>query len=185
MSKALVLTVTTGPQISKHYTFSERSISVGSATNNDLVLQDRSVEPHHAEIIQMLDRWFIMPRVADGRGTSLNGMPITSRSRLNPDDRLTIGNVTYRISVIEVLEQEVGGFRPATAVPRLGDYFTRRGLMSGDQVSRTVERQRELARNGNQIVFGQLAYEMGYISRAQLDTALAQQRGDFDEHFRD
>lgn len=185
MSKALVLTVITGPQISKRFTISERQGTIGSASTNDVVVSDRAVDSRHAEVQQMLDRWFITPTAPHGRAMLLNGTPITGRSRLNPGDRLTIGSVTYSVSYTELLEQEFGAPRASSAVPRLGDYFVRRGLMDGDQVSRTVQRQNELAHNGNRVVFGQLAYELGYINRAQLDSALAEQRNDFNEHFRD
>lgn len=184
MSKALVLTVMTGPQIGKSHTVTERTAKIGSASSNEIVLADRAVEPWHAEITQMLDRWFITPRST--RGILLNGMPINGRSRLNPGDRLTIGSVMYSIAVHEVAEPEIGMARAVgSAVPRIGEYLIRRGLMTGDQVTKTVGRQSELERNGSRVMFGQLAYEMGYVNRSQLNAALAEQRTDFDEHFRD
>lgn len=185
MSKALVLTVITGPQISKRFTISERQGTIGSASTNDIVVPDRAVDSRHAEVHQMLDRWFIIPTAPRGRAMLLNGAPLTARSRLNPGDRLTIGNVTYGISYTELMEQEFGAPRATGAVPKLGEYFVRRGLMNGEQVSRTVQRQAELSQSGNRVVFGQLAYELGYINRSQLESALADQRNDFDERFRD
>jgi predicted component of type VI protein secretion system len=185
MSKALVLTVMTGPHIGKHFTIHDRQGTIGSASINDVVVPDRAVDSRHAEVHQMLDRWFITPTAPNGRAMLLNGMPISGRSRLNPGDRLTVGSVTYSVSYMELMEQEFGAPRPSGGVPRLGDYFVRRGLMNSEQVSRTVQRQAELAQSGNRVVFGQLAYEMGFISRSQLETALAEQRNDFDERFRD
>ena len=86
---------------------------------------------------------------------------------------------------MEVGQQAVGQ-APAPAgnsVPKLGEYFIRRGILSRDQVIKVAERQGKLQRDGSRVQFGQIAYEMGYISRSQLDMALADQRSDFNDRF--
>jgi len=82
------------------------------------------------------------------------------------------------------VEREVGT-QPASSsgVPRLGEYFVRRGIMSSEQVARAAERQAALQRDGTRLPFGQVAYDMGFISRSQLDTALSEQRSDFNDRF--
>ena len=48
-----------------------------------------------------------------------------------------------------------------------------------------VERQTMLQHDGTRLQFGQVAYDMGYITRSQLDAALSDQRRDFNERFWD
>jgi hypothetical protein len=58
-------------------------------------------------------------------------------------------------------------------------------MLSADQVARVAERQAKLQHDGTRLQFGQVAYDMGYITRSQLDTALSEQRSDFNERFWD
>ena len=185
MTVMLVLTAITGGQAGKHYTVTERVTRVGSAASNDLVLKDRQIEPRHIEIHQMLDRWFVIPLTPNSHGISLNGLPITGRSRLNAHDKLTLGLVTFQVTFAEMPEQDDGQEQKGGAVPRIGEYFVRRGLMTSKDIANTVQRQAELRKSGKQLPFGQIAYDLGYINRSQLDAALADQRNDFNKHFRD
>jgi hypothetical protein len=95
--------------------------------------------------------------------------------------------VTYTVGFEEIVEQEVGAQRSGgtNGVPRLGEYFIRRGMLSAEQVARVVDRQTTLQRDGTRLQFGQVAYDMGYITRSQLDLALSEQRSDFNERFWD
>lgn len=185
MAKALVLRAITGTQAGKRHTLTARVSTVGSASNNDLVLHDRLLNPRHIEIRQVLERWFVVPVAQNSQGVALNGMPVSSQSRLNPGDALTLGSVTYMVELEEVLEQEFGAAPAHTnsGVPRIGEYFIRRGVLNRDQVMAVAERQMRLQRDGSRIQFGQVAYEMGIISRSQLDMALADQRSDFNDRF--
>lgn len=185
MAMVLELTAITGVQLNQKLTVSGRLTKIGSASNNDLILQERQIESRHAEIHQMLDRYFVVPLTPRGQGISLNGMPVDGRSRLKPGDILTLGATSYRVAIAEQVEQEFGAPRSSQNVPRIGEYFVRRGVMNSDQVSRTANRQGELTREGRHIAFGQLAYELGYVNRNQLETALNEQRTDFNERFHD
>ena len=185
MPKALVLRAITGTQAGMRYTLANRSSTIGTASNNDMVLHDRLLSPRHVEIRQVLERWFVVPLAAGSQAIALNGMPIAGQSRLNPGDALTLGSVTYNVDIEEVAERAVGTPQPGSTqgVPRLGDYFLRRGLLSSEQVAKVATRQSELQRDGSRLQFGQVAYEMGFISRSQLDAALADQRSDFNDRF--
>jgi hypothetical protein len=187
MAKALVLRAITGSNAGQRYTLAARVNSIGTASNNDLVLHDRLLGPRHVEIRQVLERWFVVPLVAGGQGVALNGLSVSGQSRLNPGDALTLGNVTYAVGFEEIVEQEVGAQRSGgtNGVPRLGEYFIRRGMLSADQVARVVDRQAALQHDGTRLQFGQVAYDMGYITRSQLDVALSEQRSDFNERFWD
>jgi pSer/pThr/pTyr-binding forkhead associated (FHA) protein len=185
MIKSLVLTAITGTSIGKRYTFSERISTLGSNPNCDVAIVDRQLAARHAEVRQILDRWFIVP-LAQG-GISLNGMPVRTQSRLNPGDQLSLGTTTYRVSYEELEEVEVGVPPTPTThgVPRLGDYFVQRGILTQEQVARVARRQGEMQRSGVTMPFGQIAYEMGLINRSQLDRALSEQRSDFNARFHD
>jgi hypothetical protein len=187
MAKALVLRAITGTNAGQRHTLSARVNTIGSAATNDLVLHDRLLGPRHVEIKQVLERWFVVPLAAGSQAIALNGLSVNGQSRLSAGDALTIGSVTYMISFEDIVEQEVGAPRSGgtNGVPRLGEYFIRRGLLSADQIARVIERQAKLQHDGSRLQFGQVAYEMGYITRAQLDNALSDQRSDFNERFWD
>src|SRR5262245_60750519 len=161
MTKALVLRAITGSDAGRRHTLSARVNTIGSAATNELVLHDRALGPRHAEIKQVLERWFVVPLAAGGQGIALNGLSVTGQSRLNAGDALTLGSVTYAVSFEDVVEQEVGAPRSntTTGVPRLGEYFIRRGMLSAEQVARVVERQTSLQHSGTRLQFGQVAYD--------------------------
>lgn len=187
MTRALVLIAVTGSQPGQRYTLTGRSHMIGSAPGNDLVIMDRQVEARHAEVRQMLDRWFVAPVSGQGR-LCINGMAISAQSRLHAGDLLLIGSVSYRVDFEDLQEREVGA--PAatpggSSVPRLGEYFVQRGLMTPEQVRRVAQRQHELQYSGRRTAFGQIAYELGFINRLQLDRALSEQAADFNARFRD
>jgi hypothetical protein len=187
MAKALVLRAITGSNAGQRHLLTARINTIGSASGNDLVLHDRLLGPRHIEIRQVLERWFVVPLAAGGQAVALNGLSVTGQSRLNAGDALTIGSVTYSVSFEDVAEREVGAARPTNSngVPRLGEYFIRRGLLTAEQVARISQRQAEQERYGNRLQFGQVAYDMGLINRSQLDAALADQRADFNDRFSD
>lgn len=184
MAVALVLTAISGPEMGKKITISTKKAVVGSGPNTDVTLRDRMIQSRHAEIQQILDRWFLTPLVPNSTGLLINGMPVNGRSRLNPNDTINLGLGTYRVSTVEVAEEE----RPARgfgSVPRIGEYLMRRGAMNVEDVNQCVKRQSELQNNGSRLPFGQVAYDLGFVNRSQLDSALADQRNDFNQNFRD
>lgn len=185
MAKALILRAVTGSDAGQRHTLTNRSSTIGTAATNDVVLHDRLLTPRHVEIRQALERWFVVPLATGGQGMALNGMPINGQSRLNPGDRLTLGSVTYSVELEEIAERAVGVPQATNShgVPRLGEYFLRRGLLTGEQVARVATRQSQLQRDGSRLQFGQVAYDMGLINRSQLDAALADQRSDFNDRF--
>src|SRR5262245_22209526 len=133
MTKALVLRAITGADAGRRHTLSARVNTIGSAATNELVLHDRALGPRHAEIKQVLERWFVVPLAAGGQGIALNGLSVTGQSRLNAGDALTLGSVTYSVSFEDGEERAVGAQRPTNSngVPRLGESFMRAGLLMG------------------------------------------------------
>jgi hypothetical protein len=184
MPKALVLTGVTGTRVGAKETLVARTNSVGSAAGCNVVLHDRDVQARHAEIKQVLDRWFIVPLSPNAR-ISVNGSPVTSQGRIVEGDLVTIGTATFKASFTEVSERAVGQ-EPANGagIPRLGDYLIRRGLVSRSQVDQAIQRQDELRRRGRNMQLGDVLYEMGFVSKLDLTRALEDQSGDFQNGFR-
>lgn len=189
MAKVLVLTVVTGPQIGRKFSLAGRSNIVGSASGCDLVLHDRSIESRHAELRSMLESWFVVPLTSSGASLAVNGVVVRGQSRVRPGDKLSIGSTTYAVAVEELIEQEIGSSPTMVSsdsrLPRLGEYLIQRGLLTGDQVRKTADRQSSLQRIGVTKPFGEVAYELGYLNRSQLDSVLTDQRNDFNDRWRD
>lgn len=186
MPKALALTGITGSRVGMREVLSGRTNIVGSGPNCDLVLKDRLVLPRHAEFLQALERWFVKP-LDPGATVFINGQSVTNQGRVQDGDLVTFGSATFRVATTEIAEQAVGSGRGPSdsGVPRLGEYLVRRGIVTQDQLEQAERRQGELQRQGRRISFGDLLYEMGFVSRRQLDQALQDQRSDFFERFRD
>ena len=60
-------------------------------------------------------------------------------------------------------------------LPRFGEYLLRRGYVSETQLQTALARQREMAARGTQVTIGQTLFEMGAVSREQLDLASLEQ----------
>jgi len=185
----LVMTVVTGPQIGRKFSLAGRSNTIGSSSSCDLVLHDRSIEPRHAELRSMLESWFVVPLTTSGTGLSVNGVAVRSQSRVRPGDKLSIGSTTYAVAVEELTENEVGSSQQSvlsdSRLPRFGEYLIQRGLLTNDQVRRTADRQSSLQRIGVTKPFGEVAYELGYLNRSQLDQVVVDQRNDFNDRWHD
>jgi predicted component of type VI protein secretion system len=184
LAKALILTIITGMRIGQRHEVAARTSVLGSNAACDVVIQDRQIEPRHAELRHMLDSWFIVPLSASAN-VAINGRPTVGQGRLKPGDRLSLGSTTFEVAVEELQEQAIALPAASTGVPRLGEYFLRRGLMTADQIRMTAERQQVLQRSGAVRAFGEIAHEMGFVNRAQLDRALADQRLDFNDSWHD
>ncbi|MFJ5886309.1 FHA domain-containing protein [Kitasatospora cineracea] len=71
-----------------------RTIRIGRALDNDIVVSDLQVSRHHAELRQLPDgRWEIVD-LGSHNGIFLNGQP-TRRQLMGPQDRLTVGHSSF------------------------------------------------------------------------------------------
>jgi predicted component of type VI protein secretion system len=187
MAKALVLTGINGSKVGQAQLISGRTTVIGSGPVCQFILRDRMVQPRHAEIRQLLDRWFVVPLDPQAQ-VFVNGAVVKGQGRVNEGDTLTIGTATFKVGVTDVSEQAVGAVESTPSrngVARLGDYLIKRGFVSRAQVQQAAQRQDELRVQGRRVQFGDVLYELGYISRAQLEVAVQEQRNDFYERFRD
>lgn len=190
MAKALVLTGINGARTGDRVTLSSRTNIVGSSSDSDLLIQDRTIMKRHAEVRQVLERWFVVPLEA-GAAVFVNSAPVASQGRIVEGDLLTFGNTSFRVAFIDLVvpseEKAVGGTSNTThqGLPRLGDYLVRRGVLTQNQVTQAVQRQNDLQRQGRRVQIGELMYQMGFVTRSQLDHALQEQHGDFLDRLRD
>lgn len=64
---------------------------------------------------------------------------------------------------------------PAAFVPRIGDYLIEKDLLSDEQLQSALDRQKELADNGDRRLLGQTLVEMGMVSSETIDMAITNQ----------
>ncbi|MCG8353540.1 MAG: FHA domain-containing protein [Chloroflexales bacterium] len=187
MPKLLVLTGITGSRVGTRTVLSGRSNTVGSNAGCDLVIPEQATAARHAEIRHVLERWFIVPLDPNAR-VFVNGEPVTSQGRLLEEDLITFGNATFKVSFTEEIEKKArttASTSSSKGVPQLGEYLIRHNAIGQSQLTQALQHQGELRQQGRRVQIGDILYEMGYISRLQLEQALQDQRNDFFERFRD
>ncbi|MFG2825677.1 FHA domain-containing protein [Kitasatospora sp. NPDC048365] len=82
------------PTMVRSLTAGMRTIRIGRALDNDIVVSDLQVSRHHAELRQLPDgRWEIVD-LGSHNGIFLNGQPVT-RQLMGPQDRLTVGHSSF------------------------------------------------------------------------------------------
>jgi serine/threonine protein kinase len=76
---------------------SSRVITIGRASDNDLVLNDSTVSRHHARVFFQDGYWYIED-LNSTHGTFLNGFPVDGRSVLNPASEIGISVIKMHFS---------------------------------------------------------------------------------------
>ncbi len=64
---------------------------------------------------------------------------------------------------------------PAAFVPRIGDYLIEKDLLTEEELKSALDRQKELAAEGDRRLLGQTLVEMGLVSRETIDMAITNQ----------
>ncbi len=72
-------------------------LSIGRASNNDIVIDNMGVSSHHA-VISKKEGFFFLDDINSTNGTFLNAKKITSRQRINQQDSIVIGKHTLMFS---------------------------------------------------------------------------------------
>ena len=80
-----------------------RTLSIGRAPDNDIVVADLSVSRHHAELRNIGGRYEIAD-LGSHNGTFLNGNQIVSRAPVTEQDIVGIGQATFRLVGDELRE---------------------------------------------------------------------------------
>jgi signal transduction histidine kinase len=64
---------------------------------------------------------------------------------------------------------------PEVLVPRIGQYLLNQGLLTQEKLDDALERQKELAEQGQRLLLGQTLVQMGFIDQEMLDRVVTQQ----------
>ncbi|WP_031070481.1 FHA domain-containing protein [Streptomyces sp. NRRL WC-3742] len=82
------------PTIIRNLTSAMRTIRIGRALDNDIVVSDLQVSRHHAELRQLPDGRFEFIDLGSHNGIFLNGQRV-QRQLVGPQDRLTVGHSSF------------------------------------------------------------------------------------------
>jgi len=64
---------------------------------------------------------------------------------------------------------------PDAFIPRIGDYLIEKNLLTDEELKSALERQKELADEGERRLLGQTLVEMGMVTRETIDMAITNQ----------
>jgi diguanylate cyclase (GGDEF)-like protein len=98
-----VLVVLAGPQVGER-TIVERSVTVGRAPENKLVLRDPAVSWRHC-VIEQRDGVVRLRDLGSKHGTEVNGTAITGEITLHNGDQLGVGDTILRFEIHDPVEQ--------------------------------------------------------------------------------
>jgi pSer/pThr/pTyr-binding forkhead associated (FHA) protein len=98
------LILTTESQGKVAYEFAERSITIGRAPDNMIVVDDPSVSSRHAQL-ELVGETYRLKDLGSTNGTKVNGVPITE-TVLKFEDRIRFGAIEARF------EPDVHGSQP-------------------------------------------------------------------------
>ncbi|MEU4118886.1 FHA domain-containing protein [Kitasatospora sp. NPDC028055] len=82
------------PTVIRNLTAGMRTIRIGRALDNDIVVSDLQVSRHHAELRQLPDGRYEIVDLGSHNGIFLNGQPV-QRQLMGPQDRLTVGHSSF------------------------------------------------------------------------------------------
>ncbi|WP_371478984.1 FHA domain-containing protein [Kitasatospora sp. NBC_00315] len=82
------------PTMIRNLTAGMRTVRIGRALDNDVVVSDLQVSRHHAELRQLPDGRYEIVDLGSHNGIFLNGQPV-QRQLMGPQDRLTVGHSSF------------------------------------------------------------------------------------------
>ncbi|MEU6966367.1 FHA domain-containing protein [Kitasatospora aureofaciens] len=82
------------PTMIRNLTAGMRTVRIGRALDNDIVVSDLQVSRHHAELRQLPDGRYEIVDLGSHNGIFLNGQPV-QRQLMGPQDRLTVGHSSF------------------------------------------------------------------------------------------
>ncbi|MGW4896813.1 FHA domain-containing protein [Kitasatospora sp. NPDC004240] len=82
------------PTMIRNLTAGMRTVRIGRALDNDIVVSDLQVSRHHAELRQLPDGRYEIVDLGSHNGIFLNGQPV-QRQLMGEQDRLTVGHSSF------------------------------------------------------------------------------------------
>lgn len=143
--------------------------------NETAVLWLAYLSPEPSKAVELLEDFIALNPTCVQAQTYLQ----QAQDRVNELDQLVSSSATLNSWTSS---KKANGSR---AIPFLGEYLLRQGIITQQQLEMALRRHKDLANRGNQKLVGQVMVELGYISQVQLDGWLQQQSGDYSIYFRD
>jgi len=105
-----------GPQPNQVYPIDKDVLTIGSSEENDIVIPDENVSPHHALITRRGEGW-VLEDLGSRVGTQVNGKRITKGVILRQGTRINLGpNI--------MLTSEGGKLSPPQSISKSGCKWT-------------------------------------------------------------
>ncbi len=98
----LVLRVVSAPfTVLSQFTFGPdtKTISIGRSSDNEVVLDHKSVSRHHARIALVGDEGYLLEDLNSNNGTFLDGGAVRTPKHIRGGERIEIGEVTLEVSL--------------------------------------------------------------------------------------
>jgi pSer/pThr/pTyr-binding forkhead associated (FHA) protein len=112
--KQLEFTFLAGPEEGKTYTFKSKSVAIGSARGNDLVIKDQYIDAQHA-VVAVEEHGIVLQNRAVNGATFVNGNRI-ERCLIDNDDQIAFGGgTTLKFRYSDVSEGFQAPFRTPVA----------------------------------------------------------------------
>lgn len=73
------------------------------------------------------------------------------------------------------MSQSLSNLTPEMLVPRMGDYLVQKGVLTADDLQKTLDYQLEQNTKGNSMLLGQALIDLKLIERSELDQAVTEQ----------
>jgi uncharacterized protein YraI len=94
----LHLVVHAGPFAGKGFSLTNQSLTIGRASNNDVVLDDKSVSLYHARLFQQEGQVILEDLGSANTTTQVNGAPIVGQHVLQRADTICIGTSVFGVT---------------------------------------------------------------------------------------
>jgi pSer/pThr/pTyr-binding forkhead associated (FHA) protein len=154
--KQLEFTFLSGPEEGKTYTFKGRSVSIGNARGNDLIIKDQYVNPQHA-VVQVEEHGVVLMNRAVNGATFVNGSRI-ERCIIENDDQIAFGGgITIKFRSSDVTE----GFQAPFRTPNAATFKLQvtGGLLKGMAYEYAKEQVVIGSRRGSDLLLGDAGVE--------------------------
>jgi diguanylate cyclase (GGDEF)-like protein len=144
----VVVRASFGPSALNHWVAQPgQAATIGRSTDVELVLVDPSVSRYHARIEVDAQGRLTLVDLQSTNGTSVNQRAVRGRMRIEPGDRVVVGDIS--LSIERMTAAELEGMRAASSRLRDADQDTLTGLVTRrwveDHLAAWIDRQRQRA----------------------------------------
>lgn len=102
-SQAGALIVCSGGKEGQCFRLSRAIMTVGRGIESDVIINDSSISRRHVQFLRRADGDYVQD-LGSRNGTSVNEEPLTTLRRLQPGDKVTIGNLCLEYTTVQSLQ---------------------------------------------------------------------------------